>query len=368
MALLMKIIVIVVALLVCTMVTYLLGFFKFAGTILGSMFKKPSTLMYPVVPREWQERTRGAVSIVGEDCIGCGICQRACPTNAIEVDKNAGSWTIQRMQCIQCSACVDGCPKKCLTMENLYTIPDVVKVVDTVEIPAKPAKKADTKAAAPSGDGDLECDKETCVFCGLCAKACPVDALTVDRKEKVWEVDKDTCVKCGACIDKCPKKSLSFGGAAEAPAEEAAAAPEEDGPLACDKEACVFCGLCAKNCPADALTVDRKEKVWEVDEDACVKCGVCIDKCPKKCLGFGGVAGAEAKAEAEEKPAEPAKKTVASVAEDKCIGCNACANECPSDAIEDVVDNKWVLKEDECVGCAACVDVCPTDAISMKEV
>ena len=301
---LMTIIVIVVALLACTMITARLGFFKFAGTILGSMFKKPSTLMYPVVPREWQERTRGAVSIVGEDCIGCGICAKACPTNAIEVDKNEGSWTIQRMQCIQCSACVDSCPKKCLNMENLYTIPDVVKVVDTFEIPAKPAKKADTKAA-PSGDGDLQCDKETCVFCGLCAKACPVDALTVDRKEKVWEVDKDTCVKCGACIDKCPKKSLSFGGGAEEPAAEEPAA--EDGPLSCDLEACVFCGLCAKNCPADALTVDRKEKVWEVDEDACVKCGVCIDKCPKKCLGFGGAAE-----EAKEEPAEPAKKTSAS--------------------------------------------------------
>ena len=135
-------------------------------------------------------------------------------------------------------------------------------------------------------------------------------------------------------------------------------------------EACVFCGLCAKNCPADALNVDRKEKIWEVDEDACVKCGVCIDKCPKKCLGFGGAAEA-AKAPAEEKaaePAEPAKKTIASVEEGKCIGCNACANECPSGAIEDVVDNNWVLKEDDCVGCAACVDVCPTDAISMKEV
>lgn len=138
----MKIAVIIIALLVCSMVTYMLGFFKFAGTVLGSVFKKPSTLMYPVVPREWQERTRGSVSIVGEKCIGCGICARACPTNAIAVDKKGGSWTIERMQCVQCSACVDGCPTKCLTMENLYTIPDVVKVVDTFEIPVKPPKKA----------------------------------------------------------------------------------------------------------------------------------------------------------------------------------------------------------------------------------
>lgn len=221
MILIAKIAIIVAALLLSAVVTARLGFFKFGKTIMGSIGKKPATLMYPVVPREWEERTRGSVSLEGDKCIACGMCSRACPTNAIEVDKAGGKWIIQRMQCIQCSACVDCCPKKCLTMENLYTIPDVVKVVDTVEIPVKaaPAKaaKADgadkAAAAAPEGDGDLTCDKETCVFCGLCAKVCPADALKVDRKEKVWEVDLESCVKCGACIDKCPKKCLSFGSA-----------------------------------------------------------------------------------------------------------------------------------------------------------
>lgn len=189
-----------------------MGFFAFGKTIIGSIFKKPATLMYPVVPREWEERTRGSVSIDVEGCIGCTLCAKACPTNAIDVDKKGGTWTIQRMQCVQCSACVDCCPKKCLTMENLYTIPDVVKVVDTFEIPTKaPAKAEGGEAAA---DGDLTC-ADTCVFCGLCVKACPADALKVDRKEKLWEVDMENCVKCGACIDKCPKKSLSFGGAAK---------------------------------------------------------------------------------------------------------------------------------------------------------
>lgn len=218
-----KIAVIIAALLLSAVITARLGFFKFGKTILGSIGKKPATLMYPVVPREWEERTRGSVSIDGDNCIACGMCERACPTNAIEIDKAEGKWTIQRMQCIQCSACVDCCPKKCLTMENLYTIPDVVKVVDSFDIPKKAPKKAadDSKAApagdskaAPADDGDLTC-ADSCVFCGLCAKACPADAIKVDRKEKLWEVDTESCIKCGACIDKCPKGSLSFGGTAE---------------------------------------------------------------------------------------------------------------------------------------------------------
>ena len=211
-------VVIIVAALLCLAIPYLFGFFKFGKTIAGSTFKKTACRMYPVVPREWEERTRGSVGITVEDCIGCGICARACPTKAIDVDKKEGKWAIKRMQCIQCSACVDCCPKKCLTMENLYTIPDVVKVVDEFDIPKKAPKapKKDDAAAPVSSpdDGDLTC-ADSCVFCGLCAKACPADAIEVDRKEKLWKVDVDSCVKCGACIDKCPKGSLSFGGAAE---------------------------------------------------------------------------------------------------------------------------------------------------------
>ncbi len=366
-------VVIIVAALLCLAIPYLFGFFKFGKTIAGSTFKKTACRMYPVVPREWEERTRGSVGITVEDCIGCGICARACPTKAIDVDKKEGKWAIKRMQCIQCSACVDNCPKTCLTMENLYTLPNTEKVVDVFDIPTK------KEASAPAGgDGDLVCS-DTCVFCGLCAKACPADAIKVDRKAKSWEVDKDACVKCGACIDKCPKQSLSFGSAAEE-----AEAPAEDGPLTCDKDVCVFCGLCAKNCPVDALTVDRKEKVWEVDEDACVKCGACIDKCPKKCLTFGGAAEEEAPAEeapAEEAPAEEAEApaeeakeeapaeeaadaAVPKVDKEACIFCGACANDCPCDAIEVEVD-EWKVDAEKCIGCGACVDACPVDALSM---
>jgi formate hydrogenlyase subunit 6/NADH:ubiquinone oxidoreductase subunit I len=251
--------------------------FKMAKVLLNRLFQKPATLMYPVVPREWTARTRGHIDIDVDQCIKCGICARKCPTNAITVDRDASTWEIQRMQCIQCGCCAEVCPKKCLTMAPEYTTPNVVKVIDTFEIPVK------EKAAAKAGGGEekLKCNTDDCVFCGLCAKTCPAGALEVNRDEKTWKVDEDACVKCGACVDKCPKKCLEISADGAA----APAASDEDG-LSCNVDECVYCGLCAKTCPVEAITVDRGEKKWEVDKDTCVQCGACVDKCPKKCLSL----------------------------------------------------------------------------------
>ena len=104
---------------------------KIGKMVLGSLFKKPATKMYPVRPAVWMERTRGHIEIVIEDCIFCGICQKKCPTDAITVDRAAKSWAIQRMGCIQCSCCVEVCPKNCLTNMAGYTAPEAEKITDT---------------------------------------------------------------------------------------------------------------------------------------------------------------------------------------------------------------------------------------------
>jgi len=48
---------------------------------------------------------------------------------------------------------------------------------------------------------------DNCRGCGLCKKACPVDAISGEKKEKHL-IDTVKCIKCGACQSKCPFESI----------------------------------------------------------------------------------------------------------------------------------------------------------------
>ena len=60
-------------------------------------------------------------------------------------------------------------------------------------------------------------DKNVCFGCGLCAKRCPVNAITVTdytapgKKKPAYEIDSEKCIKCGACFEACKFKAIYKG-------------------------------------------------------------------------------------------------------------------------------------------------------------
>jgi F420-non-reducing hydrogenase iron-sulfur subunit len=48
-------------------------------------------------------------------------------------------------------------------------------------------------------------DPEKCLACMICARRCPVEAIT-SAKNQVHVIDQKKCIKCGACFEVCPTR------------------------------------------------------------------------------------------------------------------------------------------------------------------
>ena len=48
---------------------------------------------------------------------------------------------------------------------------------------------------------------EACKSCGICAKQCPVKAISGEKKVP-YVIDQEKCIKCGVCMEKCPFKAI----------------------------------------------------------------------------------------------------------------------------------------------------------------
>jgi len=60
-------------------------------------------------------------------------------------------------------------------------------------------------------------DIDSCIFCGICGKKCPSDAISVSKAKKTWEIDPFKCVVCGVCAEVCPKKCIFMNEEYSAP-------------------------------------------------------------------------------------------------------------------------------------------------------
>jgi ech hydrogenase subunit F len=60
--------------------------------------------------------------------------------------------------------------------------------------------------------GHIAIDIDSCIYCGMCGRKCPVGAIKVDRAARSWSIDRFKCIMCGACSECCPKKCLDIAG------------------------------------------------------------------------------------------------------------------------------------------------------------
>ena len=71
----------------------------------------------PLSPVHGQEGPR-TVAVIDEDwCIGCTLCIKACPTDAI-LGLNKRMHTVIAAHCTGCELCVPACPVDCIRMDN----------------------------------------------------------------------------------------------------------------------------------------------------------------------------------------------------------------------------------------------------------
>jgi uncharacterized Fe-S center protein len=67
---------------------------------------------------------------------------------------------------------------------------------------------AKTRAKIHALEGGIDWDKNACIFCGRCVKACDSDAITLDKKKKSLDIFFHNCRFCRHCVAACPTKAL----------------------------------------------------------------------------------------------------------------------------------------------------------------
>ena len=145
-------------------------------------------------------------------CVGLGNCVKACQFGALTLDAETGLPSVSEDKCVACSACVSACPRGLLELRNKGPKGHRVYVACRNKEKGGEARKSCSAA---------------CIGCGMCQKACPFEAITLEQN--LAYIDFNKCKMCRKCVAVCPTGAIhavNFPPLPPAEVAKPAAAPQ----------------------------------------------------------------------------------------------------------------------------------------------
>jgi Na+-translocating ferredoxin:NAD+ oxidoreductase subunit B len=142
----------------------------------------------------------------------------------------------------------------------------------------------ETCSAAIFVSGGLKACSYGCMGYGDCVQACTFDALSIDKTTRLPVVDRDLCVACGACIKACPKGVVHL--MPKSKNIYVACNSQDKGKAVSNicEAGCIGCKICSlpKTTPSGAVKINCNLPVIDYSiEDTLIETA---EKCPTKCF------------------------------------------------------------------------------------
>ncbi len=134
--------------------------------------------------------------LLSDDCQAAKKCLRACPFQAIRMTADGSKaykcdLCIERLDAGLPPACTEACPTGAL----VFVEDGDPSADDSVADRQYLVRHEGTSAT-------YEIDPEACTGCGLCARRCPQECISGEKKQP-HTIDLSRCIRCGACFLAC---------------------------------------------------------------------------------------------------------------------------------------------------------------------
>lgn len=133
----------------------------------------------------------GGESACSFGCHGLGDCVDVCDFDALHIDPTTGIPVVSEDNCVACGACVKACPTNLFELRKKGPKSRRVYVGCRNEDKGAPAKKACATA---------------CIGCGKCEKECQFGAITIANN--LAFIDTHKCKLCRKCAPVCPTNAI----------------------------------------------------------------------------------------------------------------------------------------------------------------